>query len=137
MSTPNVRALKSAGINRPVGYSSHAWTVSGPGRWIHTSGYTSRDETGAVVHVGDLRGQTRLTFENIRRILAEDNASFEHVVKIVCYVVDRKDYDIVCEERIRVFPKNPPAVTAVVVNGLIDPDVLIEIEAVAFVPEAR
>ena len=136
MPASNVRPLTSAQINRPVGWSSHAWTISGPGRWIYTSGYTSRDETGAVVHVGDIRAQTRLTLENIRRILAEDNATFEHVIKIVCYVVDRKDFDIVCEERVRVFAKNPPASTSVVVDGLIDPDVLIEIEAVAFVPEA-
>ena len=134
MSDRKVRPLRSHGINHPVGSSSNAWTVSGPGRWIYTSGFTSRDESGAVIHVGDVQAQTRQVLENLRRILAEDKATPEHVVKIICYVVKREYFGAVLKERVKFFSKTPPAVTTMVVD-LIDPDVLVEIDAVAFVPE--
>ena len=135
MSKAKVRPLRSPTINRPVGWSSHAWAVSGPGRWIFTSGFTARDENGPIIHLGDPGAQTRLTCENLRRILAEDGATLDHVVKIICYVVKREHFEAVRQARIEYFPNNPPASTTVV-GGLIDPDALVEIEAVAFVPEA-
>lgn len=129
------RALKSPAINRPLGWSSHGWTIATPGRFIYTSGYTARDDTGEVLHLGDAANQTRQICENLKLILAQDGASLEHVVKVIVYLVNRADFDAVQEARREYFPTDPPASTTILVAGLIDPKTLVEVEAVAFVPE--
>jgi 2-iminobutanoate/2-iminopropanoate deaminase len=132
-SSPAKKVLKSPRINRPVGWSSQAWSVSGPGRMIFTSGLTSRDGTGAVVHLGDIRGQTRQVLENLSLILAEDNATLADVIKVTIYLRNLSEFDAFQEVRNAYFPQNPPAATMVTISSLADERLLVEIEAVAFV----
>jgi enamine deaminase RidA (YjgF/YER057c/UK114 family) len=136
MSASPRRVLRSAKINRPLGWSSQGWSVSGPGRMIFTSGLTSRDDTGAVVHVGDVRGQTRQVLENLKLVLAEDGATLADVIKVTVFIQNLSDFDAIQEVRRPYFPTDPPASTTVVIASLADPRLLIEIEAVAFVSGA-
>lgn len=133
--SPHKRVLKSAKINRPLGWSSQGWSVSGPGRMIFTSGLTSRDSTGAVVHVGDIRGQTRQVFENLKLVLAEDGATLADIVKVTVFIRNLADFDALQEVRKPYFLKNPPASTTVVISSLADERLLVEIEAIACVPK--
>jgi 2-iminobutanoate/2-iminopropanoate deaminase len=136
MKTSGKRVLTSSKIKRPLGWSSQAWSVSGTGRMIFTSGLTSRDGiTGAVVHVGDVRGQTRQVFENLKLVLAEDGATLADIVKVTVFIRNLSDFDAIQEERKPYFPKDPPASSTVVISSLADERLLIEIEAVAFVLE--
>jgi 2-iminobutanoate/2-iminopropanoate deaminase len=128
------QALSSPQVNRPVGWSSQAWMVSGSGRMIFVSGLTSRDSTGEVVHVGDAKAQTRQVLENLRLVLAEGGAKPEDVIKVTAYICNRADFLASHEVRRAFFANNPPASTTVVISGLVDERTLIEIEAVAFVP---
>jgi 2-iminobutanoate/2-iminopropanoate deaminase len=129
------KPLRSSKVKRPLGTSSHAWSISGPGRMIFTSGMTSRDNvTGAVVHINDIQGQTRQTLKNLKLVLAEDGAGPEHVIKLTVFLTRLEDFDGTWEGRNEFFPKDAPAASTVIVSSLADKDMLIEIEAVAFVP---
>jgi 2-iminobutanoate/2-iminopropanoate deaminase len=132
------RLLSSAKVKRPIGSATQAWSILGPGRMIITSGLTSRDnETGAVIHAGDIRAQTRQTFENLKLVLAEDGATLDDAVKVTTYLVRRDDFDAMWEVRRNYFTKELPASTTVIVSGLADERLLIEVEVIAFMPVSQ
>jgi enamine deaminase RidA (YjgF/YER057c/UK114 family) len=118
---------------------TNGWThvvASTGGKTIYVSGQVSVNERGEVVGQGDLRAQTEQTFENIKRALSAEGASFRDVVKSNLYVVGLKPevVPIIREVRSRYFDKRqPPASTLVGVSALVGPDWLIEIEVVAVV----
>jgi enamine deaminase RidA (YjgF/YER057c/UK114 family) len=99
---------------------------------VYLSGQVGLDSAGRLVGAGDLRAQTRQTFENLRRALAAAGATFADVVKLTYYVLDATQVSVIREERDRVVNLTaPPASTLVEVRRLFRDDVLIEIEAVA------
>ncbi len=121
------------GIHPPTGYV-HVVQASG-GRTIYVAGQVPLDAGGNVVGAGDLEGQTRQVFTNLRTALEAAGAGFEHVVKMNTYVVDyrpemRGAYRAVRNEFI---PDEFPASTLVGVQALAQSDFLIEIEAIAVV----
>ena len=129
------QVLASPKINRPVGWSSQAWSVSGPARMIFTSGLTSRDSTGEVVYVGDAAAQTRQVLENLKLVLAEDGATLEDIIKVTVFTRNLADFAAIQEVRRAYFPRNPPASTLVVISSLADERLLVEIEAIAVVKQ--
>lgn len=106
------------------------------------SGTASIDEEGRTVHVGDLRAQTRRTFDNISGLLASEGASWHDVVRTTCYLRDiERDYKAFNEERTAFYKKRQldplPASTGIQAI-LCRPDLLVEIEAIAmFRPESE
>lgn len=99
------------------------------------SGTASIDDAGNTVHVGDLRAQTRRTFDNITALLASEGATWKDVVRTTCYLRDiERDYKEFNEERTAFYKEqglNPlPASTGIQVI-LCRPDLLVEIEAIA------
>ena len=64
------------------------------------SGTASIDDEGKTVHVGDLRAQTRRTFDNITGLLASEGATWHDIVRTTCYLRDiERDYKVFNEER--------------------------------------
>jgi enamine deaminase RidA (YjgF/YER057c/UK114 family) len=104
------------------------------------SGTASIDEQGNTVHVGDLRSQTRRTFDNIAGLLASEGATWHDVVRTTCYLRDiERDYKAFNEERTAFYKEQKldplPASTGIQAI-LCRPDLLVEIEAIAmFRPE--
>ena len=99
------------------------------------SGTASIDEKGETVHVGDLRSQTRRTFENITALLAAEGATWHDIVRTSCYMRDiERDYKAFNEERADFYREQKldplPASTGIQAI-LCRPDLLIEIEAIA------
>ena len=108
------------------------------GKLIFVSGQVSWDDKGKVMFPGDLRAQTRQTFENMKIALAAAGASIDNVLKFTIYVVnlDREKWKIVGEERAKyINSEKAPASTMVGVPALVLEDLLIEIEAVAVIPD--
>ena len=106
---------------------------------IFISGQVALNANGELVGAGDLKAQTIQAFENLKAVLAASGATFGDVVKFGYFV---KNYDPAKVAAIRsvrdsYLPKGqpPPASTLVGVQSLFRDDVLIEIEAVAVVPE--
>ena len=131
-----MRTIKAnpAGVHPPVGTYSHAVrVVTGEATWLHISGQVALDTGGNLVAPNDLRGQTEQVFENLTAILRANGATWDDVVKITTFVTTLDDLDAMREVRARYLPTEPPASTAVRISGLVLPDAVIEIEAVAVI----
>ena len=99
------------------------------------SGTASIDDVGNTLHVGDLRAQTRRTFDNITALLASEGATWKDIVRTTCYLRDiERDYKEFNDERTTFYKEQGldplPASTGIQVI-LCRPDLLIEIEAIA------
>ena len=126
------------GVNKPKTYSQVV-KVNG-GTMIFTSGIVADDVNGTIIGKGDLKAQVKQAFENLKIILAAAGAEFKDVVKMTYYVVNYKPEQIpmIREVRANYLPvENPPASTLVGVAALFNPDVLIEIEAVAVIRKEK
>lgn len=106
------------------------------GPHVHVSGTTATDEDGNLVGRGDPAVQTARVLANIRSALERMGASVEDVVRTRIYVTDISHWEAIGREHGRVFAGVAPATAMVEVSRLVDPDMLVEIEADAYVPGA-
>ena len=127
---PNQRVYSQTPWEDRVGYCR----AIKAGAWIHVSGTTAVDEAGRPVSVGDIYGQTRFILEKIEKALAGLSAGPEHVVRTRMYVTDIRQWEAVGRAHGEHFREIKPATTLVEVSALIDPQLLVEIEAVAMLP---
>lgn len=123
-------------LTTPRGYS-HAVAVRGAHTTIYIGGKNGIARDGSVVGKGDLNAQTRQALENIRTTIAAAGADLSNVVKFTVFLIagqDPRDGALAFRE---IWGDNPrlPAVSVVFVAGLGHPDWLVEIEAVAVIPE--
>jgi enamine deaminase RidA (YjgF/YER057c/UK114 family) len=95
------------------------------------SGTTDAGPDGTSQHPGDAGAQARAVFEIIERALAEGGFTFADVVRTRMYVTDRADIAAVSAVHGEMFAYIRPAATLVIVAGLMDPSLLVEIEAEA------
>jgi len=103
------------------------------GDWVLVSGQVALRE-GQVVGVGDAAQQARQCFANIEAALREAGAALADVVNLRCYLVDKDAYAGYAEAKNALYKDQPPASTTVIVKGLLMPDLLMEVEAVAWSP---
>ena len=99
------------------------------GSSIFVSGTTATDENGDVVGPGDPAVQTRQAIANIGRALERAGASLEDVVRTRMFVTDIKFWEEYGRAHGEAFGEIRPATTMVEVQALIDPDMLVEVEA--------
>lgn len=114
-----------------VGYSR----AVAAGDYVFVSGCTSVDEDGRLVHEGDHAAQTRQAISNVARALSELGCSLSNVVRTRMFVTDISRWEEVGRAHGEAFGDAHPATSMVQVSALIDPAMLVEVEAVAYKPE--
>ena len=131
----------------------HRTNISTNGPWEATNGYsrcvkieradstdfvfagtTAINADGTIEHEGDVGGQARVILERIGAVLEEHGASLANVVVTRLYVTNASHAEAVGRAHGEVFKDSRPAATLLVVAGLVDPRMLVEIEAHAVAP---
>ena len=102
------------------------------GNMIYTAGQVAWDSTGKVIGINDIRAQTIQTLSNVVSVLKEGGADINDVVKCNVYLKDMNDLQIMNEEFAKLFSNNPPARTTVQ-TPMAEPEMLVEIEAIAYI----
>jgi 2-iminobutanoate/2-iminopropanoate deaminase len=128
MSKLKKRRVNVKNIHGTWGLYSHAIVA---GNFMFISGQVALDENGQVVGT-DIETQTNQVMKNLQKILESENATFENIVKIRVNLVNLRDRSGFHKIRKQYFKDNLPASTLVIVTSLVDKDLLVEVEALAY-----
>ena len=97
------------------------------GNILEISGTTAAKD-GEILHKGDAYGQARYIIELASKVLQDAGGSLKDVIRTRMYVTDVKEWEAVGKAHGEFFSEIKPASTMVEVSGLVDPDMLVEIE---------
>jgi enamine deaminase RidA (YjgF/YER057c/UK114 family) len=129
--------INPGSLANPIGYN-HGILAKG-GRMLFLAGQPGLDAEGRVVALGDMVLQFQRAFANIKAIIEASGGQPTDIVKLTIYVTDKAAY--VSNRRSigqvyrSYFGKYYPAVTLVEVKGLFDTGAMVELDAIAVVPE--
>ena len=132
MTTSRVTSVMVPGNPPPVSHYADATIANG---FLFISGVIAAGPDGKLVGAGDISAQTECVFETIGKVLAASGASFADVTKVSVYLAKVDDRVAVNEVRKRVFGAHRPASTLLEVSAFVLPGTLIEVEAIAVLPD--
>jgi 2-iminobutanoate/2-iminopropanoate deaminase len=116
----------------PVAFcNAIAFDLTDVKRLVYVSGQLATDEQNQIVGTGDVGAQTEQVLKNIQRSLEQLGGTLADVVQVTVFVKDMAGLREIHEVRLRYFSPPYPTSTLVAVAGFVNPDALIEINAVA------
>ena len=132
----NVRHLNPAGLHNNPAYTQ-ATVISGNTTTIYVGGQNAVDDSGNIVGKGDIGAQTEKALQNLETALAAGGAGLQHVIKWNVYILHGQSAKVGFEAFQKVWGQrpNPPVISAIFVPALAHPDFLVEIDAVAVIPQ--
>lgn len=138
MTTGRIEFINPEGLIRNPAFSNVV-VVSGSVRTIYVGGQDAVTADGEIVGKGDIAAQTERVLANLQTALAAAGAGPEHVIKWNLLIVEGQSIEqgYAAFQRAWGNQPNPPLITAAFVSGLAHPDFLVEMDAIAVVPEDR
>ena len=132
----SVRYIDPDSLNNNPAFTNIV-VVEGNVKTVHIGGQDAINASGEIVGKGDIVAQTEQILANVRAALEAGGARPEHVIKWNLYVVEGQSLQEGFAAFQNAWPEtpNPPAITGVFVSGLAHPDFLVEMDAVAVVPQ--
>lgn len=134
--TGKVEYLNPGALHRNPAFTNVV-VVTGPAKTVYIGGQNAVDASGAIIGKGDLKAQTAQVLHNIQAALAAADAQLEHVIKWNLFILQGQSAAAGFEVFRQIWGNrpNPPAITAAFVAGLAHPDFLLEMDAIAVVPQ--
>jgi 2-iminobutanoate/2-iminopropanoate deaminase len=126
--------LETARIREPNGHFSQATTIEATGKLVFISGMTARRPDGSIAGIGDVEEQTRQVCENVKAAVEEAGGTLDDICRVDVYVRNMEHFDIIHRVRREYFQPPLPASTMVEITKMTSPDYLIEINAIAVLP---
>jgi 2-iminobutanoate/2-iminopropanoate deaminase len=126
--------LETARIREPNGHFSQATTIEATGKLVFISGMTARCPDGSIAGIGDVEEQTRQVCENVKAAVEEAGGTLDDICRVDVYVRNMEHFDIIHRVRREYFQPPLPASTMVEITKMTSPDYLIEINAIAVLP---
>jgi enamine deaminase RidA (YjgF/YER057c/UK114 family) len=132
----NVQHLNPVGLHKNPAYTQVV-VVNGNATTIYVGGQNAVDASGNIVGKGDIRAQTERALKNLEIALRAGGAELQHVAKWNVYILHGQSAQAGFEAFQKVWGQrpNPPVITGIFVSALAHPDLLVEIDAVAVVPQ--
>jgi enamine deaminase RidA (YjgF/YER057c/UK114 family) len=132
----SVRYINPDSLNKNPAFTNVV-VVEGNVKTVHIGGQDAINASGEIVGKGDIVAQTEQILANVRAALAAGGAGPEHIIKWNIYIVEGQSLQAGFAAFQNAWPEvpNPPAITGVFVSGLAHPDFLVEMDAVAVVPQ--
>ena len=128
------KQITSSKIRQPSGHFSHATMIDARGRLVFISGMTARRADGSIAGIGDITEQTRQVCENVKAAVEAAGGSMDDICRVDVYVRNMEHFDAIHKVRGQYFKPPLPASTMVEVTKMTSPDYLIEINAIAVLP---
>src|SRR3954468_18104369 len=128
--------IRTDKIREPSGHFSQAIAIEAKGRLVFLSGMTARRPDGTIAGIGDIEAQTRQVCENLKAAVEAAGGTLDDVCRVDVYVRNMEHFDLIHKVRREYFKAPAPASTMVEVCKMTSPDYLIEINAIAVLPDA-
>ena len=108
------------------------------GNTVYIAGQVSRGLDGKTAHAGDPAAQVRQVWSNLEKAVTAAGGTLRDIVKTTTYVVGVQNMPEIRRARLELLPppEERPTSTTIIVAGLADPDLLVEVEAIAVVGES-
>ncbi|CAM5187924.1 2-aminomuconate deaminase OS=Castellaniella defragrans OX=75697 GN=HNR28_003389 PE=4 SV=1 [Castellaniella defragrans] len=130
------KQISTQSLRVPNGHFSQAVTIQASGRLVFISGMTARQPDGVIAGVGNIEVQTRQVCENLKSAVEEAGGTLDDICRVDVFVRNMEHFDTIHKVRREYFKGVPPASTMVEVCKMTSPDYLIEINAIAVLPDS-
>jgi 2-iminobutanoate/2-iminopropanoate deaminase len=130
------KQVTSDKIRQPTGHFSQATTIEARGKLVFISGMTARRADGSIAGIGDIEVQTKQVCENIKAAVEAAGGKMDDIVRVDVYVRNMEHFEQIHKVRREYFKAPAPASTMVEICKMTSPDYLIEINAIAVIPDA-